>query len=452
MSQMKSTGQAPSDMEWIPSGTFQMGSTDFYPEEAPVHEVSVDGFWMDRYLVTNEQFARFVEATAYVTVAERELNPADFPGAPAENLVPGALVFRKTRGPVDLTNYTNWWVWTPGASWSYPFGPGSSITGIEKHPVVHVAYEDAEAYARWAGKKLPTEAEWERAARGGLEGKKFTWGDEHFPDGRPMANSWQGEFPWQNLSIDGFEGTSPVGSFPANGYGLFDLAGNVWEWTSDWYVHCHGEEMAQACCGPAVNPRILSPEKSYDAGQPQFRIPRKVVKGGSHLCAPNYCLRYRPAARQPQMVDTGMSHIGFRCVSQNVESERESLTANREEQPQQPAKKDWRASVAEFIEQLRIIRRALTHPQVPWHAKLIAACSLLYVVSPIQLIPNFLPVIGQMDDVVVVIFVIKYLKRNVPQSVLDECRSNSRVAARKKSREEKASSFESRDYNCGHNS
>ena len=181
-----------------------MGSEDFYPEEGPVHEVSVDGFWMDRHLVTNEKFARFIEATGYVTVAERALNPADYPGAPTENLVPGALVFQKTQGPVDLTDYTNWWVWAPGTSWRHPFGPHSSIDGIEQHPVVHIAYEDAEAYARWTGKELPTEAEWERAARGGLEGKRFTWGDEHFPDGKAMANSWQGEFPWQNLLLDRF--------------------------------------------------------------------------------------------------------------------------------------------------------------------------------------------------------------------------------------------------------
>lgn len=416
-----------------------MGSEDFYPEEAPVHEVSVDGFWIDRYPATNEQFARFVEATGYVTVAERELNPADFPGAPAENLVPGSLVFQKTRGPVDLTNYTNWWVWTPGASWRSPFGPGSSIAGIEKHPVVHAAYEDAEAYARWAGKELPTEAEWERAARGGLEGKKFTWGDEHFPDGKAMANSWQGEFPWQNMLVDGFEGTSPVGSFPANGYGLFDMAGNVWEWTCDWYVHCHGNEVAQPCCGPAVNPRIASPEKSYDVRQPQFRIPRKVVKGGSHLCAPNYCLRYRPAARQPQMVDTGMSHMGFRCIVRNAKAKQESLPAKQEEPIQQATKKNLRASVAEFFEQVRIIRRALAHPQVPWHAKAIAACALLYVFSPIQLIPNFIPVIGQMDDVVVVILAIRYLRRNVPQTVLDECRNNARISAGKSSGQNKSS-------------
>ena len=302
------------DMQWIPGGTFRMGSEDFYPEEGPVHDVSVDGFWMDASTVTNQKFSQFVEATGYVTLAERPLNAADFPGAPPENLKPGSMLFHKTRGAVDLRDYTKWWAWTPGTNWRDPAGPGSSISGIEQHPVVHVAYEDAEAYARWAEKDLPTEAEWEFAARGGLDGKKFTWGDDDFPDGRAMANSWQGEFPWQNLLVDGYEATSPVGSFPPNGYGLYDMAGNVWEWTSDWYVVRHADEIAKSCCVPAVNPRILSPDKSYNPRQPQFRIPRKVIKGGSHLCAPNYCLRYRPAARQPQMIDTGMCHIGFRCI------------------------------------------------------------------------------------------------------------------------------------------
>jgi len=302
-------------MARIPGGTFAMGSEDFYPEEKPVHEVSVDGFWMDCHEVTNEQFAQFVEATGYTTVAERALNPADFPGAPPENLVPGSLLFRKTAGPVDLNNYFNWWAWAPGTSWRHPFGPGSSIEGHLQYPVVHVAYEDAETYARWAGKELPTEAEWEFAARGGLEGKRFTWGDEDATADKPMANSWQGEFPWQNLLYDGYEGASPVGSFPPNGYGLYDMAGNVWEWTCDWFVARHADEIIKGCCGPPSNPRILSPDKSYDPAQPQFRIPRKVVKGGSHLCAPNYCLRYRPAARQPQMIDTSMNHLGFRCIA-----------------------------------------------------------------------------------------------------------------------------------------
>jgi formylglycine-generating enzyme len=295
-----------------------MGSEDHYPEEAPVHEVAVDAFWMDTHAVTAGEFARFVAASGYLTLAERALDPADFPGAPPENLVPGSMLFRKTAGPVDLADYRHWWTWAPGTSWRHPLGPGSSIEGLEEHPVVHVAYEDAEAYARWAGKDLPTEAEWEFAARGGLDGKHFTWGDEDFPDGKAMANSWQGEFPWQNLAIDGFEGTAPVGSFPPNGYGLYDMAGNVWEWTSDWFVPRHADGIVKACCGMSTNPRIESPDESYDPRQPQFRIPRKVVKGGSHLCAPNYCLRYRPAARQPQMVDTSMSHIGFRCVRRDA--------------------------------------------------------------------------------------------------------------------------------------
>jgi formylglycine-generating enzyme len=310
----KSEASAPDPgMLWIPGGTFRMGSEDFYPEERPVHEVTVDGFWMDSCLVSNAQFARFVTETGHVTLAERPLNAADFPGAPPENLVPGSMLFRKTQAAVNLRDYTNWWAWVPGTSWRHPRGPASSLEGLEDHPVVHVAYEDAEAYARAAGKELPSEAEWEFAARGGLAGKTFSWGDEHFPDGKAMANSWQGEFPWENTLVDGYEGSSPVGCFPPNGYGLYDMAGNVWEWTSDWYVPRHAGEVVKACCTP-VNPRVVSADQSYDPAQPQFRIPRKVVKGGSHLCAPNYCLRYRPAARQPQMVDTSMNHLGFRCI------------------------------------------------------------------------------------------------------------------------------------------
>jgi formylglycine-generating enzyme len=302
-------------MVWIPGGTFSMGSEDFYPEEKPVHQVKVDGFWMDTHEATNEQFAKFVDATGYITLAERPLNPADFPGAPPENLLPGSMLFLKTSGPVDLRNYVNWWAWAPGTSWRHPLGSESNLEGRQQHPVVHVSYEDAEAFAKWAQKDLPTEAEWEFASRGGLEGKKFTWGDEDAAPNKPMANSWQGQFPWQNHLHDGFEGTSPVGSFPPNGYGLYDMAGNVWEWTSDWFVRTLADEKIKNCCGPQDNPRIASPDKSYDPNQAQFKIPRKVVKGGSHLCAPNYCLRYRPAARQPQMVDTSMSHIGFRCLT-----------------------------------------------------------------------------------------------------------------------------------------
>jgi formylglycine-generating enzyme required for sulfatase activity len=300
-------------MCWITGGSFLMGSEEFYPEERPVHQVSVDGFWMDRHPVTVAEFRRFVKETGYVSLAERPLDPADYPDADPELLVPGSLVFQQSEGPVDLGDYRNWWAYVPGAHWRRPGGPGTTFHGRTDHPVTHVALEDAEAYAAWVGKELPTEAEWEFAARGGLEGARFTWGDEHFPDGKAMANSWQGEFPWQNLALDGHERTSPVGSFPPNGYGLYDMAGNVWEWTADWYVSRHPEPADHACCVPS-NPRIESPEQSYLEGQPGARIPRRVIKGGSHLCAPNYCLRYRPAARQPQMIDTSMSHLGFRCI------------------------------------------------------------------------------------------------------------------------------------------
>jgi formylglycine-generating enzyme len=302
------------EMGWIPAGSFLMGSDAFYPEERPVHRVEVDGFWIDQHPVTAGEFRRFVRRTGYVTVAERPLDSSDFPDADPQLLVPGSLVFRKTSGPVPLDDLHNWWEYTPGAYWKRPAGPGSTVNGRDRHPVVHIALEDAEAYAAWAGKQLPTEAEWEYAARGGLEGAAFAWGDEHFPDGKAMANSWQGEFPWQNLRLDGYEGTSPVGSFPANGYGLYDMTGNVWEWTADWFTPSHPDDVMHACCVPR-NPRVTSREQSYSApGEPGQQIPRKVIKGGSHICAPNYCLRYRPAARQPQMVDTSTAHLGFRCV------------------------------------------------------------------------------------------------------------------------------------------
>ena len=255
------------------------------------------------------QFRRFVKATGYVTLAERPLDPADYPEADPELLVPGALVFHRTRGPVDLDEYRNWWSYVPGASWRHPEGPDSDLNGRERHPVTHVAWEDVEAFAAWIGKELPTEAEWEFAARGGLEGNVFTWGDEFKPRGRTMANTWQGEFPWQNLLEDRYERTSPVKTFPPNGYGLYDMAGNVWEWTSDFYTPRHSEEMRHACCGPPTNPRVLTPDLSYNIGQPGEQFPRRVVKGGSHLCAPNYCLRYRPAARQAQSIETSMGHL-----------------------------------------------------------------------------------------------------------------------------------------------
>ncbi|MGZ3497486.1 MAG: formylglycine-generating enzyme family protein [Vulcanimicrobiaceae bacterium] len=299
------------DMVLIPGGTFYMGSDDFYPEEAPVHEETVAAFRMDPYLVTNDDFAAFVKETGYVTLAEYPPNAADYPGAPAEALVPGSLVFHRTAGPVDLSDWSAWWAYVPGAQWRYPEGPGSSIEAFGDHPVVHVAYQDAVAYAQWAGKELPTEAEWEFAARGGLDRAIFVWGNAMEPGGKVMANTWQGEFPWQNLLKDGYERTSPIGAFPPNPYGLYDMAGNVWEWTSEWYRNKHVPASKGACCSASIRASI---DDSYDPGQPQFRIPRKVLKGGSHLCAPNYCLRFRPAARSPQMIDTSMSHLGFRCI------------------------------------------------------------------------------------------------------------------------------------------
>ncbi len=299
-------------MTWVSGGEFTMGSDRHYPEERPVRRVAVDGFWIDPTPVTNAKFARFVEATGYVTVAERPLNSADYPGAPPENLVPGAMVFVPPPRPVSHRNIANWWRWVPGANWHHPLGPGSSLDDLADHPVVHVAYEDATAYSQWAGVALPTEAEWEFAARGGLDGAAFTWGDEDPQDTAPLANTWQGAFPWENRKVDGWIRTSPVGSFPPNGYGLYDMAGNVWEWTDDWYTDRPGDSVSPCCV--ARNPRGGQQAESYDPAQPQIRIPRKVLKGGSHLCAPSYCLRYRPAARQPQMVDTGMSHLGFRCI------------------------------------------------------------------------------------------------------------------------------------------
>jgi formylglycine-generating enzyme len=280
----------------LSGGTFRMGSDRFYPEERPVREAHVSGFAIDPHPVTVGEFSRFVAATGYVTWAEQPPNPADYPDADPADLVPGSLVFRKADGPVDLRDFRNWWSWTPGADWRHPEGPDSDVSGRELHPVTHVAYADAVAYAEWTGKSLPTEAEWEYAARGGLEGATFTWGEEFAPNGRMMANTWQGEFPWQNLCTDGFEGTSPVGRFPPNEYGLHDMAGNVWEWTVDPF--------------DILSPRPCCVPQHADDGN----FPRKVIKGGSHLCAPNYCLRYRPAARQAEAVDTSTGHIGFRCV------------------------------------------------------------------------------------------------------------------------------------------
>ena len=309
-------GTPPSPgMTWVPGGEYLMGSEAFYPEERPVHRVAVDGFWMDTRPVTAATFRRFIRETGYTTVAERPLDPDDYPDADPALLVPGSLVFRPSTRPVDLTDNRAWWEYVLGALWKRPGGKGTTINGRDNHPVTHVAYEDAEAFAAWAGKELPTEAEWEFAARGGLEGAVFAWGDEHFPDGRAMANTWQGEFPWQNLKLDGFDGTSPVGTFPPNGYGLYDVTGNVWEWTSDWFTQHHADAVQHACCVPS-NPRVTTSDGSHASpGEPGPQVPRKVIKGGSHLCAPNYCLRYRPAARQPQTIETSTSHLGFRCIA-----------------------------------------------------------------------------------------------------------------------------------------
>ena len=287
------------DFVWIPPQTAILGSDGHYAEEAPAREVGVDGFLMQTHQVTNAEFAEFTDATGYLTVAERPPNPDDYPGAPPENLQPGSMVFHRTQGPVDLRHLNQWWTWTPGACWNHPRGPRSSTKGREHHPVVHVSFEDASAYAHWAGTELPTEAQWEVAARGGLAGTAFTWGDEPERPGQRLANYWHGEFPY--LPDTGYGTTSAVGSFAPNGYGLHDMAGNVWEWTTDWWADTRELE---SCCAA----------DSYDPAQPQFPVGRRVIKGGSFLCADSYCLRYRPAARRPQAIDTGMSHIGFRCV------------------------------------------------------------------------------------------------------------------------------------------
>jgi len=306
---MTATTAAPyKNMVQLPGGRFRMGSERFYPEEAPVRDAAVGPFWIDHHPVTVAEFRRFVKATGHETWAERAPLADDYPGADPASLVPGSLVFRKADRPVDSADVRSWWGWTPGADWRHPEGPGSTVGGREYHPVTHVAYADAAAYAAWAGKSLPTEAEWEYAARGGLEQATYTWGSDPAPKGRVMANTWQGEFPWQNLCSDGYEGTSPVERFPANGFGLFDMAGNVWEWTSDWYDAPPAANGGRPCCAPNA-PHAVDGER--------FR--RKVIKGGSHLCAPNYCLRYRPAARQAESIDTTTCHIGFRCVVRSGE-------------------------------------------------------------------------------------------------------------------------------------
>jgi sulfatase modifying factor 1 len=303
-------GPPERDMIWIPGGSFTMGSEDHYPEERPLRPAQVKGFWIDRTPVTNRDFARFVEATGHRTVAEIPPDPEDYPGALPEMLVAASVVFTPPSRPVDPSGpVTQWWAMVPGADWRHPTGPDSCVEGLEDHPVVHVALADVEAYAQWAGADLATEAEWEFAARGGLVDTEYAWGNSFQVDGAHMANTWQGAFPYANTLEDGWLRTSPVGSFPPNGYGLADMIGNVWEWTTDWWST--PVVQSRHCC--SVEPRAPSRDDSVEAGAP-IAIPRRVLKGGSHLCAPNYCRRYRPAARHAHPIDTSTSHIGFRCV------------------------------------------------------------------------------------------------------------------------------------------
>ena len=301
---MLTVGRETNGMMWIPSGTFIMGSTNGQPDELPLHPVTLDGFWMDKTEVTNEQFQKFVEATGYVTIAERKPDPKDFPGADPAMLVPGSVVFRPPAEDPGLENHYAWWKYVPGANWRHPEGPGSSIEGREKHPAVHVAWEDAAAYAKWAGKRLPTEAEWEYAARGGLHQLPYIWGDVKEVNGRTPANIWQGKFPLENTAQDGFKATAPVGRFPPNGYGLYDMAGNVWEWCADWY-RPNAYQSAEK-----LNPK--GPSDSFDPNEPN--MPKRVIRGGSYLCSDVYCTGYRPSARMKSAPDTGLSHTGFRCV------------------------------------------------------------------------------------------------------------------------------------------
>jgi formylglycine-generating enzyme len=312
-------GPVPEGMVWIPGGEFSMGASDApdmndvgmraTEDSRPVHRVYVDGFWMDRTDVTNDEFARFVDATGYVTVAERTPRAEDLPEVPPEALVAGSVVFSPPQHAVPLDNHLQWWSYVPGASWRHPLGPTSTLAGEGAYPVVHVAYEDATAYARWAGKRLPTEAEWEFAARGGLSGKPYVWGDVFRPGGQWMANTHQGIFPVSDTAEDGHVGATAVGSYPPNGYGLSDMAGNVWQWTSDWYRADYYQQLA-AAGRVARNPR--GPATSLDPAEPG--ISKRVLRGGSFLCTDQYCSRYMVGTRGKGAIDTGTNHLGFRCV------------------------------------------------------------------------------------------------------------------------------------------
>lgn len=303
---------SPSGMLLLPGGQFSMGSERFYPEESPIHVEEVGSFWIDEAPVTISAFSAFVQATGYITTAERVPDEATYPGLMQEMAYEGSMVFDATsKGHAAAA--LPWWEFRRGASWKHPFGLESDTFGLEDHPVVHVTFEDAAAYAAWAGKSLPTEAEWEYAARGGLDTAEYAWGDELSPGGRILANYWQGEFPWNNSKQDGWEGTSPVRSFPPNGFGLYDMIGNVWEWTNDlWSLPVSTHSQKLGCCAARAPAGTVG--DSETTASPARVIPERVIKGGSHLCAANYCKRYRPAARHPQGVDTSTSHIGFRCV------------------------------------------------------------------------------------------------------------------------------------------
>ncbi len=314
MAEGSAADRAPKpEMNWIPGGLFRMGSDTHYAEEGPACRVRVSGFWMDRAPVTNRDFARFADETGYVTGAERVPDPKDYPGADPAALRAGSLVFRAPRTKGRMRHWGDWWQFVAGASWRRPDGKRDFGPERLDHPVVHIASEDAEAYAAWAGKSLPSEAEWEFAARGGLEATEYAWGDAFMPGGVRMANTWPGPFPMRGDAGSHRYGTSSVGAFPPNGYGLADMIGNVWEWTADFWTERHAADAAKPCCIPR-DPRMIDAARSFDRAMQEVRIPRKVLKGGSHLCAPNYCRRYRPAARHPQMIDSGTSHVGFRCI------------------------------------------------------------------------------------------------------------------------------------------